>query len=304
VFGGQEFSKPLRHVPAKRLVKFCFSLLRSRLPEVIVADLFGPQPYYYSPLVTGSKIVRVDALGTSLDALSPGPNLSAGRAGPPHVGAPMHEEFRHHGGSHYAPLSGTHAAYDPAAANAAARAAASAAAGTAASGVSLKGAKGKAAKALAKTDAKAQKASKKDAKAVEKAHAKANASCADRRQKMFGSLDKLATQAYDPNLVYTFEYYDSNFVAATLKADLGGLAKLDLAHCAGEQPVLIDSKLAGSARVRADRTFTVLSFCRCALFLGQPTRSCVCLYVCFSGQDIGHGRVLVQVRVMARAAAG
>jgi len=237
VFGGQEFSRPLKHVPAKRFIKFCFNILRSRLPEVIVSDLFGPHPYYYSPLVTGSKIVRVDTVGTSLDASKK--SLTDVQRPLVHVGAPLYEDFRHHGGSHYEP-NGGFSTYDPVAANADALAI-HAEAYPSATTTTSDGSKA-AAKTTKKSDAKALKAKKKDAKAVDKVHAKGNAICVDQRQKMFGSLESLAQHSYDPRMEYTFEYYDANFRASDMKADLGGLAKLDLGYAIGEQPVLIDSK--------------------------------------------------------------
>ena len=236
MFGGQEFSKPLKHVPAKRFIKFCFNILRSRLPEVIVSDLFGPHPYYYSPLVTGSKIVRVEAVGTSMDA-SKNALREVQQHPLVHVGAPLHEDFRHHGGSRYEPHDGF-GAYDPVAANAEALAAHAEANPSAAAAVT---------KTTKKSDAKALKAKKKDAKAVDKVHSKRNAICVDQRQKMFGNLESLAQHSYDPRMEYTFEYYDANFRASDMKADLGGVAKLDLGYAIGEQPVLIDSKLSNDA---------------------------------------------------------
>ena len=60
VYSGQEFARPLKHVPAKTLVKWAFGMLRSRLPESFHADLFGPLPFFLSPLVLSSKVVRCD----------------------------------------------------------------------------------------------------------------------------------------------------------------------------------------------------------------------------------------------------
>jgi len=212
-------------MPAKRLVKFIFGLLRSRLPDVIVADLFGPQPYFYSPLVTGSKTVRVDALAlNSQDASARGDSFFEGALPlPPALDGALYEEFRHHGGIHYVP--------------AAARASEPKSPGANHSkGTSSK----KAAKAQAKAEKVAQKRAASDRKAAEKALEKANAEGWAERNKRLCSIDALAQHTYDPNRTYTFEYWDMNFNAATLKTDLGGVAKLDLGHIAGEQPILID----------------------------------------------------------------
>jgi hypothetical protein len=57
VFGGQEFSGGLRNIPGKWLIKWAFELLKPRLPQSFEADLFGPTPYFLSPLVlTAQKV--------------------------------------------------------------------------------------------------------------------------------------------------------------------------------------------------------------------------------------------------------
>lgn len=213
-------------MPAKRLVKFVFGLLRSRLPDVIVADLFGPQPYFYSPLVTGSKTVRVDALALNSQDASGGASAAVEGAQlrlPPSLDGAIYEDFRHHGGIHFV----------PAAAHAPEKGAKQACQSR---GTSNK----KAAKAQAKAEKVALKRAASDRKAAEKALEKANAEGWAERNKRLCSIDALAQHSYDPSRTYTFEYWDMNFNAATLKTDLGGVAKLDLGHIAGEQPILID----------------------------------------------------------------
>jgi hypothetical protein len=209
-------------MPAKRLVKFAFGLLRSRLPDVIVADLFGPQPYFYSPLVTGSKTVRADQRPSTPAGGAHGPAFFA--PPPPPVDGDIYEEFRHHGGTHYAP------------APCEARAPVSPAATAGSNGKSGK----KATKGLAKAEKAAAKRAASDRKAADKAAEKANSAGWAERNARLCSMDALAQHSYDPNMVYTFEYWDTNFNAATLKTDLGGLMALDLGHVAGEQPILLD----------------------------------------------------------------
>ena len=80
---------------------------------------------------------------------------------------------------------------------------------------------------------------KKAAKATAKANKKALDAAVEVRQKMLGSPEALSNHVYDPNKVYTFEYYDSYFRADSFMADLG-LVKMDLASIAGEQPLVID----------------------------------------------------------------
>merc|ERR1712070_429721 len=60
VFSGQEFVKPLRNIPGRRLVKWAMTLLRSRLPETFQCDVFCSQPYFLSRLISASQAVRAD----------------------------------------------------------------------------------------------------------------------------------------------------------------------------------------------------------------------------------------------------
>jgi len=63
VYTGQEFSKPLANLPARPVTKWAFKLIRSRLPKNFHADLFSNQPFFLSPLVLASKVVRADVAG-------------------------------------------------------------------------------------------------------------------------------------------------------------------------------------------------------------------------------------------------
>ena len=59
--------------------------MRSRLPEAFYADLFSSKPFFLSPLVTGSKVVRADKLGEE-----------------PDIGDPdIKERFASHGGADF-----------------------------------------------------------------------------------------------------------------------------------------------------------------------------------------------------------
>ena len=74
-------------MPAKRLVSWGFSVLKSRLPEAFYADLFSAQPFFINPNVTGSKVVRADAPGEE-----------------PDIGDPnIRERFSSHGGADFKP---------------------------------------------------------------------------------------------------------------------------------------------------------------------------------------------------------
>jgi len=82
VYSGQEFAQPLARVPAKPLVRWAFQALKARLPANHLADLFGPLPYFLSPLILVSKIVRAD----------PPAHLSEKAAEPPPIASLRIEE--------------------------------------------------------------------------------------------------------------------------------------------------------------------------------------------------------------------
>mmetsp|Transcript_13285 Transcript_13285/g.27113 ORF Transcript_13285/g.27113 Transcript_13285/m.27113 type:complete len:287 (+) Transcript_13285:1965-2825(+) len=63
VYGGQEFAGGLRNIPGKWLIKWAFELLKPRLPKSFHADLFGPLPYFLSPLVLTAQKMRADPEG-------------------------------------------------------------------------------------------------------------------------------------------------------------------------------------------------------------------------------------------------
>jgi len=60
VMTGQEFERPFRNAPAVSLVKRGMNLLKSRLPDSFVCDLFSETPRFEHPLVTGCQFFRVD----------------------------------------------------------------------------------------------------------------------------------------------------------------------------------------------------------------------------------------------------
>jgi hypothetical protein len=60
VFGGQEFSGGLQNIPGKWMIKWAFELLKPGLPKSFQADLFGPSPYFLSPLVLTAQKMRAD----------------------------------------------------------------------------------------------------------------------------------------------------------------------------------------------------------------------------------------------------
>jgi len=82
VYSGQEFDQPLARVPAKPLVRWAFQALKARLPGNHLTDLFGPLPYFLSPLILVSKIVRAD----------PPETLSGKAAEPPPIASLRFEE--------------------------------------------------------------------------------------------------------------------------------------------------------------------------------------------------------------------
>ena len=214
-------------------MKWSFGFLRSRLPEVIYADLFGPLPFYWSPLVTGSKVVRADRPGE-------------GSAGPPLVSAvDICENFVLHGGAKFEPASSSSSsAASSSMASSPTRAppplARSASNASTVAPLSARvearasAAKAKAeAKAKAKAEAKAAqlaaraaaKADKRDAAAAKrdaKADKRASEQAISARMKGLGSVERLRAQTFDPALVYTFEYYDSYFRADSFTGTVNG----------------------------------------------------------------------------------
>lgn len=60
VYGGQEFTAPLKNLPGAWLIKWAFGLLKPRLPQSFKCDLFCEKPFFLSPLILTSQKVRAD----------------------------------------------------------------------------------------------------------------------------------------------------------------------------------------------------------------------------------------------------
>ena len=255
VYGGQEFSRPLKNIPAKRVVRWAFGILRPRLPESFAADLFCAQPFFLSPLVLTSTRARCDRpeeapgvasfefsedmslhvqrtaekrrsarqsgcddegsdevesaeLLTDLSLLSP-PSSSSATTKSQDRGSRSRKRSQQQKGPNRA---------DRKNAKATARAAKAAQAAKDASSIGDTSASGL--KRAKRAEKKAQKAA-----------------VAERKQR-FGSSEALRENCFDTDLVYTFDYYQQFYRAASNQLDLG-VKLMDLTHFLGPQPLLL-----------------------------------------------------------------
>jgi hypothetical protein len=153
VFGGQEFSGGLRNIPGKWMIKWAFELLKPGLPKSFKADLFGPSPYFLSPLVLTAQKMRADHPDD----------------GPPQPVSDhdIQEEMGHLLGPEY----------------------------------------------RGKNNDKG-------------------------RKKAFGGANALASAYFDPNVTYTFDYFQQFLRSDQFALDLG-VKLLDLNHYLGHQPILL-----------------------------------------------------------------
>jgi len=279
VYSGQEFSRTLRHVPAKRLVKWAFGVVRSRLPEVAYADLFGPLPYFLNPLITGSKVVRADRGApphiTSLDIREnmkdvhglatfyyPGeeeeekkraPFLAAAAAAAAVAACKVvdvdtddvgggsddggeSEEGVKSIGSRRPSSSSTVSTLSSSSSSSTENPTVSAS-----SSFSSLGSGGGGVQSATKASEVKAKARqhRREAKATQRAWGKANDSAVKVRLGAFGTVKALESQTFDPDVTYTFDYFDSFFRADSFSLDLG-VKKVDVCHMVGEQPLQID----------------------------------------------------------------
>lgn len=65
VVTGQDFGRPFRNAPATTLVKRGMDLLKNRLPDSFVCELFSEQPRFEHALIAGCQYFRIDQISTS-----------------------------------------------------------------------------------------------------------------------------------------------------------------------------------------------------------------------------------------------
>ena len=69
----------------------------------------------------------------------------------------------------------------------------------------------------------------------------------EQRKKYLDQGSRLADMTFDPDLVYTFDYYQHFFSPASCSFNLGGISSVGLANYIGPQPILLSmAKLAGT----------------------------------------------------------
>ena len=232
VYSGQEFSRPLKNVPAKRLVRWGFSILKPRLPPSFRADLFCPQPYFLSPLILTSSRARCDWPSKEPNVASydfeedfVSLHLSEARFQKSATQVVSNTTDQMEPVSIHPPLSKRNTR------------------------LKVRNVKNQlAAKERKKQQAilKAEKAAKaaQEFQAIaklslrNKAEKKAQKTAVALRKKVFGDIKALTENVYNPNLIYTFDYYQQFYRASSNKLDLG-VKLVDLTYYLGEQPLLL-----------------------------------------------------------------
>ena len=75
-------------------------------------------------------------------------------------------------------------------------------------------------------------------KRAKRAEKKAQKAAVAERKQRFGSSEALRENCFDTDLVYTFDYYQQFYRAASNQLDLG-VKLMDLTHFLGPQPLLL-----------------------------------------------------------------
>mmetsp|Transcript_17365 Transcript_17365/g.20443 ORF Transcript_17365/g.20443 Transcript_17365/m.20443 type:complete len:455 (-) Transcript_17365:39-1403(-) len=182
VYSGQEFARPLKRMPPRRVVKWSFNFLRSRLPDSFAADLFAPLPYYIAPLILAAKVVRAD--------VSDPPDLTD---------FDIMEDLSSHG---------------------------------------VKVLRNDLITLTQEAKKGNWQVQRKSETKLKKARQQAALNAMKQRKRDLGTPRLLASQYYETDTTYTFDYYDSFFRPDSFSLDLG-LKRLDLCPFLGEQPVVL-----------------------------------------------------------------
>jgi hypothetical protein len=200
VYGGQEFTAPLRNLPGAWLIKWAFGLLKPRLPQSFKCDLFCEKPFFLSPLILTSQKVRADH-GT-----------------PQYVGD--HEIIEYPSYLKNPPGKGRRTTKS----------------GTVPDGASSGGGGVEAAAEAGAEATSAPSPSDSAASKIPPLPDKCDGGKA--RKKALSSASALEAYEFQPGVCYTFDYYQQFFRAPLFALDLG-VKLIDLTYYMGEQPLLL-----------------------------------------------------------------